>query len=280
MQAIVAQMQAQGYYAHLHSAKSAFIQKLTVQGLKSSHEHCQGGKRGGVPWSDMVAITESVVAKYFGEVPQGTQYVLGMSFVRPSGLAQVKQVLMHHITFHDAGHMKDAGDVPYAEVFMQTNVLGSGHKVVSCMTTYTCFNECKEGMNIHNQHLILPCGVQDEVRGVGGKIACPSFDSDSSVHIQDGGKGENASHRLFFMFALLFLCMRHLADSVQLQVSSVGRTLFKQAVKASIMVLYISPSSRPSLSSRIMHVMTRSTHVMCTCILFATLLLVALTAPP
>jgi len=61
------------------------------------------------------------------------------------------------------------------------------------------------------------------------------FDSDSSVHIQDGGKGENASHKLFHVFALLFFCMRHLADSVQLQVSSVGRTLFKLAVKTSSM---------------------------------------------
>jgi len=34
MPAIVAEMQAQGYYAHLHLAKSSVIQKLTVLGLK------------------------------------------------------------------------------------------------------------------------------------------------------------------------------------------------------------------------------------------------------
>ena len=38
-----------------------------------------------------------MVAQYFGEVPRGTQYVVGMSFVGPSGLAQVKQDLMHCI---------------------------------------------------------------------------------------------------------------------------------------------------------------------------------------
>ena len=67
----------------------------------------------GVQWTDIAADTESVVAQYFGEVPQGTQYVVGMSFVGPSGLAQVKQDLMHRITFHDAGHMKHQGHVPY-----------------------------------------------------------------------------------------------------------------------------------------------------------------------
>jgi len=199
MPAIVAERQAQGYYAHLHLAKSAFIQKLTVQGLKSSHEHHQEGKRGGVLWNDMVANTESVVAEYCGEVPQGTQYAVGMSFVGPSGL-------MHRITFHDAGHMKDAGHVPYAGVFMQTNALDSGHRVVSCMTTYTCFNKCKEGWNIHNQQLILARGVQDKVLDVGGKIACPFFDSDSSVYIQDGGKGENALYRQKELFVYASSC--------------------------------------------------------------------------
>ena len=73
-------------------------------------------------------------------------------------------------------------------------------------------------------------GVQDEVRGVRGKIACPFLDSDSSVHNQDGGKGENASHRLFYVFALLFFCMRHLADSVQLQVSPCSNLLSRPTV--------------------------------------------------
>mmetsp|Transcript_42007 Transcript_42007/g.61734 ORF Transcript_42007/g.61734 Transcript_42007/m.61734 type:complete len:122 (+) Transcript_42007:373-738(+) len=76
MPAIVAEMQAQGHYAHLYLAKSAFIQKLTVLGLKSSHEHRHGGKTGGVAWSDMVANTEAVVAQYFGELPEGTKYVV------------------------------------------------------------------------------------------------------------------------------------------------------------------------------------------------------------
>jgi len=181
-------------------AKSSFIQRLTVQGLKSTHEHRKEGKRGGVPWTDIVADTESMVAQYFGEVPRGTQYVVGMSFVGPS-----KQDLMHRITFHDAGHMKHEGHVPYSGTYMQTNALDSGHKVVSCMTTYTYFNECKEGWKIHNEQLMLAHGVQADVRGVGGQIACPFFDSDFSVHIQDGGKEENASHRLFFVMALLFL---------------------------------------------------------------------------
>jgi len=44
MPAIVAEMQAQGYYAHLHLAKSSVIQTLTVLGLKSSHEHRHGGQ--------------------------------------------------------------------------------------------------------------------------------------------------------------------------------------------------------------------------------------------
>jgi len=141
-----------------------------------------------------------MVAQYFGEVPRGTQYVVGMSFVGSS-----KQDLMHRITFHDAGHMKHEGHVPYSGTYMQTNALDSGHKVVSYMTTYTYFNECKEGWKIHNEQLMLAHGVQADVRGVGGQIACPFFDSDFSVHIQDGGKGENASHRLFFVMALLFL---------------------------------------------------------------------------
>jgi len=99
-----------------------------------------------------------------------------MSFVGPSGLALVKQDLMHRITFHDAGHMKDAGHVPYEGVFMQTNAQDTGNRVVSTMTTVTCFNECKEGWNMHNQQLMVVHGVQDEVRGVGGKIACPFFE--------------------------------------------------------------------------------------------------------
>ena len=115
--------------------------KLTVLGLKSSHEHRYGGKTEGVAWSDMVADTEAVVAQYFGEVPEGTKYVVGMSFVRPSGLALVNQDLMHRITFHDARHMKDAGHVPYGGVFKQTNAQDTGNRVVSCMTTVTCFNE-------------------------------------------------------------------------------------------------------------------------------------------
>ena len=65
MPAIVAEMRAQGYYAYLHLAKSSFIQRLTVQGLKSTHEHRKEGKRGGVPWTDIAADTESVVAQYF-----------------------------------------------------------------------------------------------------------------------------------------------------------------------------------------------------------------------
>jgi len=88
-------------------------------------------------------------------------------------------------------------------------------------------------------------GMQDEVRGVGGKIACPFLDSDLSVHIQDACKGENASHRFFYVYALLFFCMRHLADLVQLQVSSAGRRLFEQAVKASSIVPFFCPSCPP-----------------------------------
>ena len=65
------------------------------------------------------------------------------------------------------------------------------------MTTVTCFNECKEGWNMHNQQLMVAHGVQDEVRGVGGKIACPFLDSDSSVHIQDGAR-EKVHHTDFF----------------------------------------------------------------------------------
>jgi len=201
---IVAEMQAQGYYAHLHLAKSSVIQTLTVLGLKSSNEHRHGGKTGGVAWSDIVSDTEAVVAQYFGEMPHGTKCVVGMSFVGHSGIALVKQDLMHRIAFHDAGLMTDAGHVPYGGVFMQTNAQDAGNRVVSCMTTVTCFNECKEGWNMHNQQLMVAHSTQDKVRGVRGKIACPFFDSDSSVHIQDGGKGENASHRLFYVFALLF----------------------------------------------------------------------------
>jgi len=134
------------------------------------------------------------------------------------------------------------------------------------MTTVTCFNECKEGWNMHNQQFMVAHGVQDEVRGVGGKIACPFFDSDSSVHIQDGVKGENASHRLFYVFALLFFCMRHLADSVQLQVSSVGRTLFKLAVKASRYVPFFSRSSPASLSSPLASSMSLCACVVRVCI--------------
>jgi len=100
-------------YAYLQLSKSSVIQKLTVLGLKSSHEHRHGVKTGCVAWSDIVIDTETVVVQYFGEAPHGTKYVVGMSFVGPSGLALVKQDFMHRITFHDAGHMKDAGHVLY-----------------------------------------------------------------------------------------------------------------------------------------------------------------------
>jgi len=83
MPAIVAEIQAQRYYAHLHLAKSAVIQKLTVLGLQCSHEHRYGGKTEGVAWSDMVADTKAVIAQYFCEVPEGSKYVVGMSFVGP-----------------------------------------------------------------------------------------------------------------------------------------------------------------------------------------------------
>jgi len=42
MTVIVAEMQVQGYYAHIRLAKSSVIQTLTVLGLKSSHEYRHG----------------------------------------------------------------------------------------------------------------------------------------------------------------------------------------------------------------------------------------------
>jgi len=95
--------------------------------------------------------------------------------------------------------MEDTVHVPYGGVFIQTNAQDVGNRTVSCMTVVTCFNECKEGWNMHNQYLMVTHGVQDEVRGIGDKIACPFFDSDSSVHIQDGER-EKTHHTDFFTF--------------------------------------------------------------------------------
>jgi len=99
----------------VHDAIHVNARAETRQCLHSPSFHVQFY---GVAWSDIVTDTEAVVAQCFGEVPHGTKYVVGISFVGPSGLALVKQDFMHSITFHDAGHMKDAGHVPYGGVFM------------------------------------------------------------------------------------------------------------------------------------------------------------------
>ena len=87
-----------------------------------------------------------------------------------------------------------------------------------------------------------------------------------------------------------------LHDMDQLQVSSVGRTLFKLAVKANSIVPFSSRSSPVSLSSPLVSSMslsscvvrvwitllaaTRIVYALCACILFATSILLSLRAPP
>ena len=87
-----------------------------------------------------------------------------------------------------------------------------------------------------------------------------------------------------------------LHDMDQLQVSSVGRTLFKLAVKASSNVPFLSRSSPVSLSSpiassmslcacvvRVCIALLAATHIvyaLCACILFAISILLSLRAPP
>ena len=170
----------------------------------------------------------------------------GHVLVGLSGLAMVQQDLMHRITFHYAGHEKTAssGHVPYGGEYVQSNALDGGRKVVPIMTTFTCFNECKEGWNMQNQQpVFIECKMRCEAWE--GRLRVHSWIQICLYTSRMRAREKNASHRFFYVYALLFFCMRHLADLVQLQVSSVGRRLFKQAVKASSIVPFFCPSCPP-----------------------------------
>ena len=161
------------------------------------------------------------------------------------------------------------------------------------MTTFTCFNECKEGWNMQNQQpVFIECKMRCEAWE--GRLRVHSWIQICLYTSRMRAREKNASHRFFYVYALLFFCMRHLTDLVQLQVSSVGRRLFKQAVKASSIVPFFCPSCPPWLSlPRWRHyycfvrlswvcvwlaaTMSRGVYAMCVCVLLATSILLSVT---
>jgi len=172
-----------------------------------------------------------------------------MSFVGPSGLAPMKQDLMHRITLY-----------------------------------------------MHNQQIMVAHGVQDEVRGVGGKIACPFFNSDSSVHIQDGAR-EKMHHTDFFtcLHCSFSVCVISLIQS-SCKCPALDAPSSNLLSRPAVLYHFFPRSSPVSLSSPLASSMslcacvvrvciallaaTRIVYALCVCILFATSILLSLRAPP
>lgn len=107
MPAIVAEMKESGYWAQLHVCSQPEIIEFTMKGLQSTFEHHSKKNQGGPKWATVSQEQRERVVEYFGQADPGTQYVLGMSFVGPSGLSMLAGDTLHRISFHDAAHMKN-----------------------------------------------------------------------------------------------------------------------------------------------------------------------------